>query len=311
MDDVRQAVHAVAESLITHIRREDNTKYGPIATEETKFKELIKDGEYEDVRVGDLPANQYGAIKKVDGVDSLVFDTENIPNQILIEDSNKFLSLHKKSDGFAVENRGGIAKAMKTNEDLVETIFNRYEARLPQRLLPVLEEALILRTTEQTQSLSRGTVYDWRGEIASKHRERGNDPQEAQHLISLCSTGYFDKGNVFDEMYTELVENGIKAKEDYKEILGMYVRKNPFAVFVRSNGMTAEEVCALTIDKAMKIDRYPGSPSFIDICGKGNETHDIINQARNELNREYEAEMTAYPDQELEQYILRVSPDSL
>lgn len=306
MDEVRVAIRAVAESLITHLKRTDETKYGPIAVKEFQFKQLVEEGQYEDVHIGDLPAGQYGVVKNIDGIDCLVFDTDNIPQEVLIENSELFLELHEQSNGFALDHRGGIAKTFKMDQEQMDAIFDRNENRVPRRLLPVLEEALILRFTEQRRNLSRGRVYDWRGEIASAHGKRGNDPQEAQHLISLCSTGYFDSGGFFDELYDDLVVNGIKTQEEFKEIVDVYIRKNPFAVFVRSSGMTAEDVCALATNKANKIGDYPGSPDFIDICGKGTGTHSVIDQSRDILEEDYNADVHPYRNQELEQYIIRV-----
>ncbi len=112
-------------------------------------------------------------------------------------------------------------------------------------------------------------------------------------------------------MYAELVKKGSRTSKDYSDIIDTYIRKNPFAVFVRSNGMTAEEVCTLTIDKAKRIERYPWSPGFIDICGKGEGTYEIIDQAHVILDNDYDAEMSEYRDPDIEQYILRVSPDTL
>ena len=310
MDDVRQAVQAVSESLIAHLRQNDDTKYGPLVTDETEFKTLIEEGDYEDIRIGDLPSDQYGAVKEIDGIDFLVFDTDNIPIEVLLENSEIFSDLHGKNNGFPLEDRGSIAKVVKSNE-AVGTTFNRYRDRLPHRLLPIFEEALVLRETERKQNLSRGTIYDWRGEIATKHGDQGHDPQEAQHLISLCSTGYFDKDDVFDEMYTELVENGIKTIDDYKDTIGMYIKKNPFAVFVNSSETTIDEACTLAVSKAGKLGDFPGSPSFIDVCGKGKGTHDLLDKVRGELSAEYGANVERFRNREIEQYILRIDPSSL
>lgn len=311
MEDLRCAMRAVAESLIAHLKETRETKYAPVALREEKFKELVVDGEYEDVFIGDLPSEKYGIIKDINGIDTLVFDTENIPQEVLIRNSEIFIKLHEAHDGFAVEDRGGIAKAMKSDDGIVNSVFERYENRLPRRLLPVLEEALILRITEQKQRVNRATVYEWRGEIANEHSERGHDPQEAQHLISLCSTGYFDEGSVFDRMYNDLVENGTKNEQEFKDVLGMYIQKNPFSVFVRATGMTVEEVCALATDKASKINNYPGAPEHIDICGKGKGTHSIVDDSRQELMSEYDADLETYRNPQLEQYIVRVFASTL
>lgn len=309
--EVRRAVFAVTESLIEHVKQEDDTKYGPITSRENEFQSLVENGDYEDVRVGDLPAGQYGAIKEIDGTSFLVFDTENIPQEVLKENSEIFLNLHEDCDGFALENRGGVAKTMKEGDELIDSIFQRYEHRLPRRFLPVLEEALVLRVTDQRQALSRGTIYDWRGEVANQHQERGHDPQEAHNLISLCSTGYFDKGNVFDKMYTNLVEEGDKTQEEFKEIMDNYIRKNPFAVFVQASGMTSDEVIALLLDKSRKINRFQGSPNFVDICGKGRGTFGTIDQCRKELSSEFGADINQHRNPKLDQYILRVKTGSI
>lgn len=310
MDDVRLAVQAISESLIEHLRQTDNTKYGPLVTDETEFKTLIEEGDYEDVRIGDLPSDQYGAVKNIDGVDFLVVDSDNIPVEVLSENSEKLTSLHEGNNGFPLEDRGGISKVIKSNEE-VEAIFNRYSNRLPQRLLPVFEDALVLQETERKQDLSRETIYEWRGEIGSKHKDRGHDPEEAQHLISLCSTGYFNENDVFDDMHTELVENGIKTTNDYKDIVGTYIKENPFAVFVTSSETTVDDACTRAVDKAEKIENFPGSPSFIDICGKGKGTHDLLDNVHRDLGAEYGGSVKRFRNREIEQYILRIDPDTL
>jgi hypothetical protein len=312
MDDIRHPILAVATSLVSHVKTSsDDTKYGPKAIKENEFIDLVAEESYEDVLVGDLPAGRYGAIKTQDGIETLVFDTENIPREVLIENADLFKNLHEAADGFAIEERRGIAKAIKEEGGIVDSVYDSYHDKIPSKFRTVLEEALILREADRRRNLTRGTVYDWRGEIADEYKEHGNDPQNAQNLISLCSVGYFDEDNVFDDMYEDLVKNGIKDKQEFVDIMSLYICDNPFAVFVRSTETNADETCVLALDKAKKIDKFPGYPKFIDICGKGSGTYSILEKAKTQLETEHGAEITVRDQTEIQQRVLRIKLSSL
>jgi len=306
MDDVRKAIYAVAKSVEKHIKRTSETKYQPLAFKSKDFKDLVANRDYQDVLNDDLPDDQYAAIQERDGKKYLVFDTDNIPRSVLLEHSATFEALHKRCKGFAIEHREGIAKVMNEDDGIVDRVFNRFEDRIPRRLLPVLEEALVLRALEQEQNLHQETVYQWRGEIADKYKENGNDPEEAQNLISLCSAGYLDENDVFDDMYTDMVANGSKTKSEYKSLFNRYVSQNPFVVFVSSYGRSADEVCGKVNDKLSKIHRWEGSPGFVEVCGKGRNSHKVVEDVREKID--FSGEVSSRHNPEIEQLIIRFKP---
>lgn len=311
MDPVREAVQAIATSTIDYLKRADDTKYGPIARDARDFVDLVHNAHYEDVLNADLEDGKYADVQDRNGSPYLIFDTDNIPEEVILSNSEVFKALHKRCNGFALEHRRGIAKVMKQDDNPIDEILNRLQGRIPSRFLPVLEEALVLRELEREQNLHQETVYQWRGEIASKYSDRGHDPDDAQNLISLCSTGYLDQGDVFDEMYDKYVANGGKSKSDYQHLMGTYVSKNPFAVFVRSNGRTIDEICSDTKDKLDIIHRWECSPGFVEICGKGSSTYGDVNEVKEKLERNFEGSIKTRHNPHLEQLLVRFEPTVL
>jgi len=306
MEDIHAAFSAIADSLLSSKEEEDDSKYGPVAQQEHEFQRLIDQQDFENYFISKLPAGRYATIKEIDSVRTLLVDTETIPQRILIQHSDKFEEAYEQMGGMAVGNRSGIAPSLNS----VDEVYELNEGRLPRPLLPVFEEALVLRGVERRRNLSRGTVYDWRGEIANSYSDSGHNPQVAQNLISLCSTGYFDQEDVFDQMYTELCLDGSSSIQDFKSTLARYIKENPFAVFVRAEGMSGRDVYHMARGKIEHIDEYPASPGFVEICGKGHETHPIIDDARDLLSDKCDYDMSTRRNQTINQKILRIIPES-
>ncbi|QSG06090.1 hypothetical protein [Halapricum desulfuricans] len=306
MEDIDAAFQAVADSLIDFVREEDSSKYGPVARKEEKFLHLIQEKSYENYYISRLPADRYATVKEIDGIRTLIVDTIEIPDEVLMENRNLLSEAFESQGGLAIGQRSGIAPEINNEKSNSNTVYELNESRIPSQLLPVLEEALILREVDRRKSLSRGTVFDWRGEIAASYADSGHNPEHAQNLISLCSAGYFDVDNVFDEIYTELVVNNGESLQDFKQIVAKYIKNNPFAVFVRADS-TASDIYHATKGKIENIDEYPASPGFVDICGKGTSTHAIIDSARDRLESDSTLQMETHRDQSIEQKILRVT----
>jgi hypothetical protein len=307
MEKIHAAFRAVADSVIDSLKEEDKTKYGPIARKEREFQALIEQQDFENYLISRLPADRYATIKEIDGIRTLIVDTVTIPQHILIEHSDKFQEAYEQMGGMAIGNRSGIAPALSSESGDVNEVYELNEGRLPRQLLSTFEAALVLRAVDRRKSLSRGTVYDWRGEIAEDYGSSGRDLQVAQHLISLCSTGYFDHGDVFDRIYTELVEQESMPLQEYKRDVARYVKENPFAVFVRADGMSGRDVYHMTRGKVEEIDEYPASPQFVEICGKGQNTHPIIDDARDLLSENCDFNMITRRNRSIDQKILRIN----
>jgi len=305
MEDIYSAFSAVADSLLSSRKEDDDSKYGPVARKEHEFNNLLEEQDFENYFISRLPAGRYATAKEIDGVKTLLIDTETIPKSVLMEHSGKFEQAFEQMGGIAIGNRSGIAPAV----DSVDEVYKLNEGRIPTQLLSVFEDSLVLRSVERRKNLSRGTVYDWRGEISSNYSSSGHDPQVAQNLISLCSTGYFDEKDVFDQMYIELVQDGSHSIQEYKNIVGDYIKENPFAVFVKAQGMSGRDVYHMAKGKTEDIDRYPASPGFVEICGKGQETHPIIDDARDLLSENCDFDMTTRRNRTIDQKILRIITD--
>lgn len=308
MEQLREALRALAISTKEAITSDDDSKYGPIAQREREFIELVKDHHYEDVVVKDLPDQQYARIEEVDGTLIFVFDTDNISQDVLARNSELFKALHKRLNGFSIIHRRGIAKILSEDDGVVESVFNLFHDRVPRRLLPVLEEALVLREMDKKQSLHKETVFQWRKEIAGSHSERGHDPEEAHNLISLVSIGYLDEGDVFDTMYSQLVEEGTMGKDGYKGLFSKYVNNKPFAEIVQNEGDSVDEILSNLKEKLDQIYRWEGSPGFVDLCGKGNRTHDTIREVRNEIRPGFGGKIKTRHNEDIDKLVIRFEP---
>lgn len=306
MEEIHAAFSAVADSLLRSKKENNDSKYGPVARKERELQGILEQQKFKDYLISKLPGGRYATIKEINDVRTLIFDSESVPKYILLEHDEKFKEAFEQTGGLAVGNRTGIAPAI----DSADEVYELNEGRLPHRLLPVFEEALVLRAVERKRNLSRGTVYDWRGEIASNYGDSGNNPQVAQNLISLCSTGYFDKEDVFDNIYGEVVLEGTSSIQEFKSILARYIKENPFAVFVQAENMSGRDVYQMARGKIKDINQYAASPSIVEICGKGQETHPIIDDARDILSDNFKFSMNVRRDQKIDQKILQVVVDS-
>jgi len=317
-DAVVEALTTLADAAYAHLREISDTKYGPVATSAKELKALAEDGEYEDVLAGNLPRGQYADIGTLDDNDVLVVDTDNVPiTEIIVTKGDRpseysdlvdaFTQLHKAANGFPIRNRRGVAKVMKSEAEAIDEVIDRFRDRVPRQLLPVLEEALVLREMDRVQGLDQDEIRDLRYEIGDQYSSRGHDPQEAQHLVSLCAMGYFDADGVFDRMYDDLVTNGQKTQAEFQDVFKQYVNKNPFAVFARPRDKDVDRIVDEATTKASRILQWPGSPEFVDICGKG-RAQGLVRDAHSELEGEFDGEIEPSPSQDPEQYVLRLFP---
>ncbi|QLH78476.1 hypothetical protein HZS55_14775 [Halosimplex rubrum] len=270
---------------------------------------------------GDLPSGQYADIGSLDGRDVLIVDTDNIPIRTITDKARSndsveeysdlidtFKHLHKVSDGFPIKDWRGVSKVMNTEGGMIDEVIDRFHGRVHPQFLPVIEEALVLREMDRVRGLSQEEVYDIRSGIGQRYADRGHDPEEAQYLVSMCSMGYLDKGSVFDQMYSDLVINGKKTENEYRDTFKMYVSNNPFAVFVRPQDKSVADLVDEATDKAGQIFDWPGSPEFVDVCAKGG-ARALARDARAELQNEFDGEMEVTRNDELEQYILTLHPN--
>lgn len=315
MEDWREPLLEVAGALRDHVPRpSDGDSTSENEPDPDEFFRLIEEEEYYRIHAGDLPARQYGTVKEVRGVSTLVFDPENIPKEVLLEAREVFDRTFEDLDGFALEGRGSIAAVIKDegNRDLFEEIYDYYEFKIPRRFLPVLEDAITLRIIEREEEISWGELYDWRGEIADNYKRTGGDPQEAQNLISFCTAGYLDRDEFFQVLYEDCAKGGEWSDADYRDAFSKYVKDKPFVVFVQSRTMDKDDVYAIGKEKSRKVDKYPGTPQFVDLCGKGDDSKRIIEHSLREFQENHESlQYKRFNQEKWDQYIVRLDTETL
>lgn len=304
MEDIHKFLRAVASSLRRSKESEETKHKYDVVREEREFERVLEQNSFETYLVSRLPGDRYATVKEIEGEDTLIFDTESIPAEFLVKHSDTFEKAFAGLGGVAIEGRQGIAPAVSSEDEGVDDIYELNEARIPRKLLPVFEEALVLRAVEEKRNLSRGTVFDWRGEIADSYSNSGGDPAVAQNLISLASTGYFDKDDVFDSMYENLVSDGSVSIQEFNGILAKIIKNNSFAVFVDQE-TSPDEAISVVEDKIKKVSNYAVSPEFVEVCGKGNRTHAILDGIRDGLDEET-YDISSRRNRKMNQKILRI-----
>jgi len=306
MDPWRDALIALGEAL-------QELKYCRSKYEITSgsFLELVEHGDYERARAGDLPAGNEAKIRNIRGTKTLVFDPENIRKQALIEAGDKFLNAFVESNGFSVDASNGIATAIKTEGSggILDEIFEFYRDKIPGRFLPVLKEGLALRIAEEENNYSRFEVQSRKYEIASAHKNRSHDPNEAYSLVSLCSAGYLDRDRLFREIYEGYVERGSWTEIQYQELFEIYVTEKPFVVFVQADGDDYKDIYHKSLGKSREVDDYDPAPEFIDIRGKGDDAEAIIEKAVEYIDENH-SNIVYDIAKENNQNVIRIDPNT-
>ncbi|MDS0243412.1 MULTISPECIES: hypothetical protein [unclassified Haloferax] len=306
MDPWRDALIALGEAL-----QEIKYRHSKYEITTGSFLDLVTNGDYDQARAGDLPAGNEAKIQEIRGIKTLVFDPENIREEALIEAGGQFSSAFIESNGFSMDASNGIATAIKTEGSggILDEIFEYYCDKIPGRFLPVLKEGLTLRIAEEENNYSRFEVQSRKYEIASAHKERGHDPNEAYSLVSLCSAGYLDQGRLFREIYDGYVERGSWTEIQYQELFEIYVSEKPFVVFVQADGDDYKDIYHKCLGKSRDVDKYEPAPEFIDIRGKGDDAETTIEKTLEYID-EHHANIIYDIAKENNQNVVRIDPNS-
>ena len=174
---------------------------------------------------------------------------------------------------------------------------------LSDRYLQMLKGALYLR-----QEWEDDDLYMPRNEL----RRRREDlirrfGEEARVISNLCSSGYFDEGRYFRNVYDTLETEYDTPEDTFRDLFEEIVENEPFTVFVSSVQDTSEVVEAVE-DKLSRYKRY--GVDFVEVRGIGHPNRQTITQVLERLEDEY-VDIEYDVLQEEREQIVRIYPESI
>lgn len=299
----RQAVSDILGTTNRDARESEAAHTDESANGQTLIELL--DHDVDEYRIGDLAGGTQAAIKVHGDRQILVIDTDEIPEEELLEASDSFKATFESQNGFALEIGSSISSAIKQQGSggLLDTVCDFYQGKVPNRYNPMIREAMVLRIAEEEKDLSRPEVR------RRKYQMKRNYGNEAYAVASLCSAGYLDQGHLLWETYNQLVKNGAYSVEEYAEIFDTLVPEKPFVVFVKGEDHHTD-VYDEVVGKSIRLNNYKIDISFIDIRGKGTDTRDIMDDTLAYFH-EHHSSLRYTEEENGDQYIIRLNPDSI
>jgi hypothetical protein len=126
----------------------------------------------------------------------------------------------------------------------------------------------------------------------SELRERKRNLAEKYHegaysLPSMCTSGYFDEGQILRQIFQEMESQPGYDANNYNSKFRKLVINKPFVVYVNETQST-EELVDIIRGKIKRLPNYDIPLPYIDIRGIGNTNHQKIRQAMETIDDEYD-----------------------
>lgn len=124
-------------------------------------------------------------------------------------------------------------------------------------------------------------------ELKQRKRQLANKYHEgAFSLPSMCTSGYFDEGELFRQVYEEMDENAEYDVGDYDSVFRKMVMNKPFVAYAMDSQST-EELTDIIHGKISRLPNYNIPIPYIDIRGIGTTNHQKIRTAMESIEEEY------------------------
>jgi hypothetical protein len=187
------------------------------------------------------------------------------------------------------------------SEDTVSGI-DFFDGIVTDRRFQLLQTSQYIRQLADNQSRAFD-VYGAKGDLAERYG------YEAYYVANLVSSGYFDEGRFFRQLYFRLEENSSETDRQYRDALDTIVGEKLIAVFVSEDDSVHNVTCDAK-SRLLKFHRYDTHSEFFDICGLGEECGQTIDEAVANLCDEYPALDTQQMDRG-EERVERLYPESV
>lgn len=191
-----------------------------------------------------------------------------------------------------------------TDTTEIDEVIQFFEGVIADRHISILKNSLYLRKLSETdEPILDFDVGQKKRDIAEKYG------YEAYYMIHLTSSGYFDEGRYFQELYYELESGPDNTFEQYRREFEEIIGEKLIATFVNTDDTVYDVKSDIKAGIAKRF-RYRPPADFFDVCGMGYRCEVTINGAMEDLAQEYE--LMEYEDEDRgEERVVRIFPETI
>jgi len=266
----------------------------------------------DDVDIGDVDEESEVRIKTESPGEKAHLTGETVylyPEQLQGEEYvlfQKFVREAKRDEGEVVRaDEKDETKALENTETVeIDDTIQFFDGVISDRHVSILRSALYLRTlSESDDPLPDFDVGQKKRDIAEKYG------YESYYMIHLASSGYFDEGRYFRELYHELETESDSTLGEYRDEFEEIIGEKLIGTFVNADDTTYDVKSDVKAGIA-KHFRYRPPADFFDVCGMGHRCKVTIDGAVEDLERDYE-EMQYDDENRNEERVVRIFPETI
>lgn len=147
-------------------------------------------------------------------------------------------------------------------------------------------------------------------ELKRRKRQLANKYHDAAYsLPSMCTSGYFDEGELFRQVYWKMDENPKYDTADYDSVFRKMILRKPFVAYAM-NTQSEEELMDIVLGKISRLSNYDIPLPYIDVRGIGKSNHQRIRNVMEMIETEYE-EIEYDERVGDEELVVRINADSI
>lgn len=107
-------------------------------------------------------------------------------------------------------------------------------------------------------------------------------------LPSMCTSGYFDDGELFRQVYQEMEESPDHSVSNYDSVFRTMIVHKPFVAYAKDS-QSASELTDIVLGKIARLPDYDIPLPFIDVRGIGRSNHQKIRAAMESIEERYDS----------------------
>jgi len=168
-----------------------------------------------------------------------------------------------------------------TEKGNIDETIEFFDGLISPRYLSLLRSCLYLREVRGSDDIPPEFDID-----QEKRELKDRYGYEAYYVAHLASSGYFDDGRYFRELYYELEDSDRVTSRAYQDEFELAIGEKLIAVFVSED----DDVSGVKQDlraAAAKHYRHQPQANFVDVCGVGEACRRTIDEFIDELSEEY------------------------
>lgn len=213
----------------------------------------------------------------------------------------------EKNSGEDLE-RPDVEEEVKSLEEMskddIDSTFTYFEDILPRRHRFLFKSCLYLQHAKKSAGIELDKpIQVYKGDL------RDDFGYVAIYMNHLVSSGYFNEGGYFREMYSELCQRKSDPDERYRDEFEIIIENELIALYVNDED-TSEKVAHGIRGLLSHYFRYNPYQSFTDIRGIGEECEESIDEGLDMVQEEYSNLLTQELESD-EETAIRLFPDSI